>query len=64
MTCAEANQLGLIDYLYSLGFTPKKISGHDNWYLLPLRQERGSFKVNRNKNVGYDQSIGNRWQRS
>ena len=60
MNCAEANKVDLVDYLYSLGFTPTKISGNDYWYLSPLRNERtASFKINRNKNVWYDHGTGN-----
>ena len=60
MNCAEANKVDLVDYLYSLGFTPTKISGNDYRYLSPLRDERAaSFKINRNKNVWYDHGTGN-----
>jgi DNA primase len=59
MTCAEANRLELVDYLYSLGYTPTKIKGNDYWYLSPLRDERtASLKVNRSKNVWYDHGAG------
>jgi len=60
MNCAEANKVDLVDYLYSLGFTPNKISGNDYCYLSLLRDERtASFKINRNKNVWYDHGAGN-----
>ncbi len=59
MTCAEANQIDLVDYLNALGYQAKKISRHDYWYLSPLREEQeASFKVNRNKNVWYDHGEG------
>jgi hypothetical protein len=59
MNCAEANQIDLVDYLYSLGYQPQKIRGNGYWYLSPLREEKeASFKVNRNKNVWYDHGLG------
>ena len=59
MTCAEANKVGLVEYLFSLGFIPTKIRGNDYWYLSPLRQEKEpSFKVNKAKNVWYDHGAG------
>lgn len=59
MTCAEANQVDLVDYLESLGYRAKKIKRNDYWYLSPLRDEReASFKVNRIKNVWYDHGSG------
>ncbi len=58
MTCEQANQIDLVEYLYSLGYQPKKISGNDYWYLSPLREEtEASFKVNRNRNLWYDHGI-------
>ena len=59
MNCDEANQIDLVDYLYSLGYQPEKIKNHDYWYLSPLREEKeASFKVNRKKNVWYDHGLG------
>lgn len=59
MTCALARQMDMIDYLNSLGHSPKKISGNDYWYNSPLREERhASFKVNRKQNIWYDHGIG------
>ena len=59
MNCEQANQIDLVDYLYSLGYQPQKISRNDHWYLSPLREEKeASFKVNRNKNVWYDHGLG------
>ncbi len=57
LTCEEANQHDLVDYLASLGYQPEKIRGYNYWYLsmLPDRFEKNaSFKVNRNKNQWYD----------
>ena len=59
MNCEQANQIDLVDYLFSLGYQPQKISRNDHWYLSPLREEKeASFKVNRNKNVWYDHGLG------
>ena len=59
MNCEQANQIDLVDYLYSLGYQPQKIRNDDYWYLSPLRDEKEvSFKVNRNKNVWYDRGAG------
>ncbi len=55
MTCAEANQIDLANYLYSLGIQPQKIRNNDYWYQSPLRDEKTpSFKVNRTLNAWYD----------
>jgi len=40
MNCDEANQIDLVDYLYSLGYQPEKIKNNDYWYLSPLREEK------------------------
>ncbi|MEJ7674979.1 MAG: CHC2 zinc finger domain-containing protein [Chitinophagaceae bacterium] len=59
MNCEQANQIDLVDYLYALGFHPKKIRREDHWYLSPFRDEKEpSFKVNKNKNVWYDHGLG------
>ena len=59
MNCEQANQMNLVDYLYTLGFNPSKIRNDDHWYLSPFRNEKdASFKVNKTKNVWYDHGIG------
>lgn len=59
MNCEEGNKLGLVEYLFSLGFAPAKIRGNNYWYLSPLRDEKeASFKIDRNKNVWYDHGAG------
>ena len=58
-TCEQARQIDLVDYLESIGYHPKKITGNDHWYLSPLRQEQtASFKVNRKLNLWYDHGTG------
>src|SRR5450432_1898984 len=58
-TCAQVNQLDLVDYLSSLGYSPVKIKNDDHWYLSPLRDEKtASFKVNCKANVWYDHGSG------
>jgi len=57
--CADAKEIDLVDYLFTLGFQPQKIRNNDYWYLSPLREEKeASFKVNRRLNVWYDHGIG------
>ena len=59
LSCNQANQIDLVDYLVRLGYTPKKIIRNDHWFLSPLRDEKTpSFKVNRQLNVWYDHGIG------
>ena len=58
-TCAEAREIDLVDYLFSLGYKPTKIRNNDYWYLSPLRDEtEASFKVNRKLNAWYDFGLG------
>lgn len=55
LSCAQAKQIDLVDYLASLGHNPTKINREDYWYLSPFRKEQSaSFKVNRNLNVWFD----------
>ena len=59
LTCTEARQIDLVDYLASLGYQPQKIRGNEYWYLSPLREERTpSFKVNRKINAWFDFGLG------
>lgn len=59
VTCNQAKQLDLVDYLASLGYNPEKVKKDDYWYLSPFRQERtASFKINRRRNIWYDHGIG------
>ncbi len=59
MTCAEANQIEQVEYLYSLGIQPQKIRKNCYRYWAPLRDEKtASFKVNRTLNAWYDFRLG------
>lgn len=59
LSCEQAKQMDMVDYLASLGFSPDKIKNDDYWYHSPLRDERtASFKINRKKNVWYDHGTG------
>ena len=40
MNCEQANQMNLVDYLYTLGFNPSKIRNDDHWYLSPFRMKK------------------------
>jgi len=55
LSCAQAKQIDLVDYLASLGHHPTKINRQDYWYLSPFRnEESASFKVNRKLNLWFD----------
>src|SRR5262245_10085337 len=55
LSCAQAKQIDLVDYLATLGHSPHKISRDDYWFLSPFRDEKtASFKVNRKLNVWFD----------
>lgn len=59
LSCEEAKQKDMVDYLATLGFNPAKIKGNDYWYLSPLREENtASFKINRKLNVWFDHGTG------
>jgi len=59
LSCADARQLDLVDYLNMLGYQPQKVRGTDYWYLSPLRDEKTpSFKVNRQKKIWFDHGLG------
>lgn len=59
LSCEQAKQMDIVDYLASLGYNPDKIKNDDYWYHSPLRDERtASFKINRKKNVWYDHGTG------
>lgn len=56
---ADLKQLDIVDYLAKLDHLPVKVSGHNYWYLSPLRFEKeASFKVDRKLNAWYDHGIG------
>jgi hypothetical protein len=60
LSCADAKQFDLVDYLASLGHQPQKVRNQDYWYLSPLREEKTpSFKIDRRLNVWYDHGTGN-----
>ncbi|OQP67801.1 toprim domain-containing protein [Niastella populi] len=59
LSCEQAKQIDMVDYLSSLNHQPQKVNNQDFWYLSPLREERtASFKVNRKLNVWFDFGIG------
>jgi hypothetical protein len=59
LSCEQAKQIDMVDYLSSLNHQPQKVNNQDFWYLPPLREERtASFKVNRKFNVWFDFGIG------
>jgi hypothetical protein len=59
LTCAQAREMDMVDYLAAAGHKPTKIRNFDYWYVSPLREEEtASFKINRVKNVWYDHGLG------
>ncbi len=59
ITCKQAREIPIIDYLKRSGFIPVKINLESYWYLSPFRNENtASFKVNVKKNAWYDFGIG------
>ena len=59
LSCKEAKQKDLVDYLASLGHEPKKIQGANYWYLSPFREEKTpSFKIDKRFNIWYDHGMG------
>jgi hypothetical protein len=59
LSCEQAKEMDIVDYLSSIGFNPTKIKNADHWYLSPLRDEKtASFKVNRKLNCWYDHGSG------
>jgi hypothetical protein len=59
LSCEQAKQVDIVDYLASLGFVPAKVRRNDYWYLSPLREEKtASFKINRKENIWYDHGLG------
>ncbi|RPD40610.1 CHC2 zinc finger domain-containing protein [Chitinophaga barathri] len=54
-----AETITLAQILEKLGHAPVRTSGHDLYYLSPLREEKtASFHVNTDKNVWYDHGTG------
>jgi len=59
MNISEAKNIFIVDYLQSLGITPRKKQGSNLWYYSPFRKEtEPSFKVNLTRNEWYDFGLG------
>jgi hypothetical protein len=59
LSCGEAKQIPIIEYLAKCGFQPQYIRGNNYWYLSPLHEEsHASFKVNTRLNAWFDFGIG------
>lgn len=55
LSCKQAREIDLVEYLVGLGHKPVKVRGNDYWFISPLREERtASFKVNQSKNAWFD----------
>jgi hypothetical protein len=59
ISCREAKQKDLVEYLAEIGYHPNFVKGDDHWYVSPLRVENTpSFKVNKRLNLWFDHGIG------
>jgi len=59
LSCGEARQIPIIEYLAKCGYQPQYIRGNNYWYLSPLHEEsHASFKVNIRLNAWFDFGIG------
>jgi len=59
MNSIQAKSISLIHLLRCIGFEPKKALKSDYWYISPFHEEKtASFKVDTNKNVWFDYSLG------
>lgn len=59
ISCEQARELDMVDYLSGLGYEPARIRGNQYWYLSPLRAEKTpSFKINRKLNRWFDFGLG------
>jgi 5S rRNA maturation endonuclease (ribonuclease M5) len=59
LSCDEARQIPIIEYLAKCGYQPQFIRGNNYWYLSPLHEEsHASFKVNTRLNAWFDFGIG------
>lgn len=59
MTCEQAKEIPIVEFLKNCGIHSDYIRGQDHWYLSPLREENTpSFKVNAKLNLYYDHGSG------
>jgi hypothetical protein len=59
LTCDQAKQMDMVDFLASIGHQPSKVKNNNYWYYSPLREEKTpSFKIDRKLNWWYDHGLG------
>ncbi|MCF2520072.1 toprim domain-containing protein [Dyadobacter sp. CY351] len=59
MTCQQAKEISIVEFLKSHHIHPEFSRGKDHWYLSPLRRENTpSFKVDTKLNLFYDHGSG------
>jgi hypothetical protein len=59
ISCRQARQIDLVEYLAHIGYRPQKVYGPDHWFLSPFRDEKtASFKVNTRLNIWFDHGEG------
>lgn len=59
MTCEQAREIPIVEFLRNCNIHPQHVRGQDHWYLSPFRdEETTSFKVNSKLNLYYDHGSG------
>lgn len=60
ITCSDVRKIDLVDFLASLGFHPSRINEREAWFFSPIKtkEKEASFRVNINRQLWYDYSLG------
>jgi hypothetical protein len=59
LSCADAKELDMVDYLATIGFEPTKQNKSNHWYCSPFRDENTpSFKIDSKLNRWFDYGEG------
>jgi hypothetical protein len=59
LSCADAKEMDMVDYISSIGYEPTKQKGDNYWYSSPLHNENTpSFKIDRKLNRWFDYGEG------
>lgn len=59
-SCSSIKEIDLIDFLSKQGFNPSRINEKEAWYYSPLKTKEkvASFRINRQRQLWYDYSLG------
>ncbi|MHC1705195.1 MAG: toprim domain-containing protein [Tenuifilaceae bacterium] len=59
-SCSSIKEIDLIDFLSKLGYNPSRINEKEAWYYSPLKtgEKVASFRINRQRQLYYDYSLG------